>query len=325
MKHALTLFSLVLLLLLAACGQEDTPAPLPTQASAAAPPAAPGETAAPTIEPTATAVPPTPTPVIPRAATVNGEPLYLSVYEQELARYEQAQAQSTFPPDPEYRRLVLDALIESLLIRQAAAAAGIAVSPEAVDAQLAELRAAIGSDDDFNAWLAANQWTEAEFREALANEMVTGEMRDRVTASVPRVAEQVNARYLQVDNAALAQELRQRAVAGDDFAFLARQNSLDRITGENGGLLGFFARGSLLLPQVEEAAFALQPGEISEVIAVTDPNGLQTFYIVQVIERDPQRTLEADMQYVLLQRAFAEWLADLRQQAEIIIEVNVNS
>lgn len=325
MKHVLTLFSMLLLLLLAACGQEDTPAAPPTPAAAAEVPSQPGETSAPAAEATATAVPPTPTPTIPRAATVNGEPIYLSDYERELARYEQAQAQSEFPPDPEYRRLVLDALIESLLVQQAATAAGITVSPETVDAELAELRAAIGSDESFNAWLEANQWSEAEFREALAAELVTGLMRDRVTAAVPRVAEQVNARYLQVDDAALAGELRQRALAGDDFAFLARQNSLDRISGENGGLLGYFARGSLLLPQVEEAAFALQPGEISEVIAVTDPNGRQTFYLVQVVARDPQRPLEADMQYALLQNAFSAWLAELWQQAEIVIEVNVNS
>lgn len=322
MKPFLSLLSLLLLLFLAACGQEDAPAPEPTPATAAELPAMPGEPAPPVEEPTATAVPPTPTPTIPRAATVNGEPLYLSVYEQELARYEQAQAQAAFPADPEYRRLVLDALVESMLVRQAAAAAGIVVSPETVDAELAELRAAIGSDEQFNAWLEANQWSEEEFREALAAELVTGLMRDRVTASVPRVAEQVNARYLQVDDAALAAELRQRAVAGDDFAFLARQNSLDRITGENGGLLGYFARGSLLLPEVEEAAFALQPGEISEVIAVTDPNGRQTFYLVQVVAREPQRPLEADMQYALLQNAFSAWLEELWQQAEVVIEVN---
>lgn len=326
MKQLRGIFILgLIMLLLAACGK-DTDSASPTSAPlAVASPneAAPEQTAPPTAVPTDTAVPPTPTPTEPLAATVNGQPLYLSVYEQELARYEQAQSQTeTAVPNPDYHDQVLQALIERVLIAQAAQAAGIVVTPAMVDEKLAELRTAAGGDDSFNAWLATNQWTEAEFREALAAEMIAGQMRDQVTADVPRVVEQVRARYIQVDDAALAQEVWQRAQNGDDFAFLAQQYSLDRVTGDIGGDLGFFARGSLLVTAVEEAAFALQPGQVSDVVAVTADDGRQTFYIVQLIERDPQRGLEPDMQYALLQADFAAWLADLWQQADIVLMVN---
>jgi len=326
MKQLRGIFILgLLLLLLAACGK-DTDVSAPTSAplvSVSPNETAPEQTAPPTAVPTDTAVPPTPTPTEPLAATVNGQPLYLSVYEQELARYEQAQSQmATAVPNPDYHDQVLQALIERVLIAQAAQAAGIVVTPAMVDEKLAELRTAAGGDDSFNAWLTTNQWTEAEFREALAAEMIAGQMRDQVTADVPRAVEQVRARYIQVDDAALAQEVWQRAQNGDDFAFLAQQYSLDRVTGDNGGDLGFFARGSLLVPAVEEAAFALQPGQVSDVVAVTGDDGRQTFYIVQVIERDPQRALEPDMQYALLQADFAAWLADLWQQADIVLMVN---
>lgn len=311
------------LLLLAACRQEDTPS-LPTSLPTAVIEAAAVQTE-PVATPTETAVPPTATPTEPLAATVNGAPLYLSVYEQELARYEQSEPQTDpAAQNADYRDLVLQALIERLLIAQAAEAAGIQVTPAMVDEKLVELRSAAGGDDSFNTWLEANRWTEEEFREALAAEMVAGQMRDAVTADVPRTVEQVNARYLQVDDAALAQELWQRAQNGDDFAFLAQQNSLDRVTGENGGELGFFARGSLLVPAVEEAAFALQPGEISNVITATGVDGRQTYYLVQGIERDPQRRLEPDMQYTLLQAAFETWLSDLWQQADIALMVNTD-
>jgi len=315
------------LILLTACRQDETTA-LPTSQPTAAAETAAGEAAPVAAEaevvPTETAVPPTPTPTEPLAATVNGAPLYLSDYEQELARYEQADTETDASQNTDYRDQVLQALIERMLIAQAAEAAGITVSPEMVDDKLAELRSAAGDEASFNAWLEANRWTEEEFREALAAEMVAGQMRDQVTADVPRTTEQVNARYIQVNDAALAQDLWQRAQNGDDFAFLARQNSVDRVTGENGGELGFFARGSLLVPAVEEAAFALQPGEISDVITVTEADGRQTYYLVQVIERDPQRRLEPDMQYTLLQTAFESWLADLWQQADIALMVNTS-
>jgi parvulin-like peptidyl-prolyl isomerase len=313
------------LLLLVACARDEA-ASSPTPLAMATIPA--GETTAvqmtaPVATPTDTAVPPTPTPTPPLAATVNGAPILLTDYEAELARYEQAQGQFVLTPATgNYRRQVLDALIERELIAQAAEAAGIVVTPEMVADRLAELQAAAGGVENFQAWLNANQWTETEFQAALAQEMVAGLIRDQVTADVPRTVEQVNARYIQVDDAAVADNLRQRALAGDDFAFLAQQNSLDRVTGENGGELGFFARGSLLVPAVEEAAFALQPGEVSEVIAATAVDGRQTFYIVQVIAREPQRRLEADMLYTSLQTAFESWLAGLWQQADVMVMVN---
>ena len=43
-------------------------------------------------------------------------------------------------------------------------------------------------------------------------------------------------------------------LAGDDFAFLAQQNSLDNVTSQNGGELGFFTRNSLLVPEVKGVA-----------------------------------------------------------------------
>ena len=139
----------------------------------------------------------------------------------------------------------------------------------------------------------------------------------RVTAGVPDTAEHVRARYIQVDDAALAQSLLDRARAGDDFAFLAQQNSVDRVTGEIGGDLGFFAAGSLLVPEVEAAAFALQPEEISDLIAATNADGTTTYYIIQVTEREADRALGVDAYQARLQAAFDDWLAQLRAAATI--------
>jgi len=263
---------------------------------------------------TSTPVPPTPTPTEPLAALVNGEQITLVAFERELARFTAAQPDV---PAADATQQVLDALIERQLIAQAAAAEGIAVAPDAVAAKLTELRATYATPAEFDAWLQTNGYTEDEFREALAVEMIIGEMTTRVTADVPTTAEQVRARYIQIDDAALAQNVLDRARAGDDFAFLAEQNSVDRVTAEIGGDLGFFARGSLLVPEVEAAAFALQPEEISNVIAVTGADGKTTYYIIQVTERDPERELTADATSALWQATFSEWLDGLWAAATI--------
>lgn len=69
----------------------------------------------------------------------------------------------------------------------------------------------------------------------------------------------------------LADSVRARAVAGEDFATLAREYSQDKATASKGGDLGTLGRGDLA-PALEKAAFALEPGQISQV--VESPYGL---------------------------------------------------
>lgn len=56
-----------------------------------------------------------------------------------------------------------------------------------------------------------------------------------------------------------------RLAAGEDFAELAKELSDDAGTKDQGGDLGFFERGQMVKP-FEEAAFALEPGVVSEPV-----------------------------------------------------------
>lgn len=62
-----------------------------------------------------------------------------------------------------------------------------------------------------------------------------------------------------------ASEVRERALAGEDFAVLAREYSEDRGSAPDGGDLGEFSRAQMV-KAFSDAAFALEPGGVSEVV-----------------------------------------------------------
>jgi parvulin-like peptidyl-prolyl isomerase len=76
-----------------------------------------------------------------------------------------------------------------------------------------------------------------------------------------------------------AEEVLKRVRAGEDFATLAKQYSTDPGSKDKGGDLGWFGTGQMIA-EFEKAAFALKPGEVSDVVQT--PYG---FHIIKLEER----------------------------------------
>ena len=94
---------------------------------------------------------------------------------------------------------------------------------------------------------------------------------------------------------ARAESARARVAGGEDFAAVAALVSEDTGTSATGGDLGFFARGDND-PALDEAAFALEVGEMSDV--VRSPYG---FHVIRVEEK--QAAVEATFESTRLELA----------------------
>ncbi len=319
----------ILVLVLAACASRAQPTrtsrPLAAEATPAAQttpadPTAAGSQEATAPPPTSDVPPtPTPTPPAPLAALVNGEYVFLADYERRVQQYEQALLDQGMDPNTaegkellaESRKDVLEGMVDSVLMEQGAATLGLAISDQELEDQLASDIKAGGGQAAFDEWLQATGQTRDDYKEMLRQSLLAQRVMEVVSAGVSSEAEQVHARHIVVETEEEAEGIVAALEEGADFADLAQQHSVDAATKDNGGDLGWFPRG-LIAAELDSAAFALQPGEVSAPIRLGEG-----YHIVQVLEREAARPLSEEMQMDLQRAMFEQWLEELRAKAQI--------
>jgi peptidyl-prolyl cis-trans isomerase C len=252
---------------------------------------------------------PTPTEA-PLAARVNGEGISLAEYEAELKRYQSGLEQLGEQYNSELaKQEVMDELNAQTLFAQAAAAQNYFVDEVDLQVKIDQYAEAVGGQDALQTWIIENFYDSDSFRAAVSRDMAVIWMRNYLIAQVPQKTEQIHARQILVNSENEAIGIQRQLEVGTLFKSLAF--SYDPLTG---GELGWFPRGYLLQPEVENIAFSLQAGQYSGIIPT-----IYGFHIVEVIEVDPLHLLSKDAQLFMQRQALEDWLNTQIEQSAIEI------
>ncbi|HHX63794.1 MAG TPA: hypothetical protein GX702_02775 [Chloroflexi bacterium] len=213
---------------------------------------------------------------------------------------------------------VIEQMVSMEVLRQRAASEDMLPGEDEIRQTSDEIQAEILMYGDYESWdefMELNQITDDVYRSIVEESIILEKLVDKY-AQVGEM-EQINASHILVEDEELAQDLLEQIGDGADFAELAREHSQDTGSAEKGGELGWFPRG-VMVPEFEEAAFALQPGEVSDVVS-TDFG----FHIIKITGREV-RALEPYLEQEFQNRMFNAWVAEIVQEADIEVHVQTD-
>ena len=182
-----------------------------------------------------------------------------------------------------------------------------------VNAALNDLKANLPSTTTYNKFLSQDNISNSDVLAMLAIVVRRNNMQNYLATLKVSPTYQVLARWMSIDTQAHAQKVLSELKQGGDFAKLAKQNSLDTNTSNQGGSLGWLARGQLAESQsqaiVEDWIF--DPHRyINETSPIILENG--DYHIVQILAIDPSRTVDPTTLQALKTNALSDWLLMIR-------------
>jgi len=155
-------------------------------------------------------------------------------------------------PETTRRRVLVEFMIENQLYAEAAETEKLGTGPD-FEKRMAFWRQRALRDAYF----------EKSVKASIGVEAAKAIYDDKVKQLPPE--DEVQARHILVSSEDEAKKLIGRAEKGEDFAKLAEEASGDAGSKAQGGMLGYFGKGQMV-PQFEEAAFAMKKGEISKPV-----------------------------------------------------------
>lgn len=294
--------------------EDQKPADQPAAAAAAQP--AGTEAGKPATPP---APPPKPVPAtLPGViARVNGQDVTKADFDRLLKQLEM-QAGRPVPAErrDEIYRGIIDQLVTYTVLVQETKARKVNVTEaeakKITDARIQELRKQVPNEAEFKKALAERDMTLARLRDDIRKDIAIGRMIEEEMARMPPPSDAdikayydknpdefsgVRAAHILIrpegfDEASkkkartTAEDIQKQAKGGADFAELAKKHSADG-SAQQGGDLGFFTKGQMV-PEFSNAAFSMQPGQISDVVETQFG-----FHVIKVIERKDVPLAEA--------------------------------
>ena len=178
----------------------------------------------------------------------------------------------------------LDQLINIKLLLQKADSLGIKVEQSEVDSQASLLKVRFKDDAAFEDFLNTQGVTLDAVKENIMsqlkiNRLLEQEILSKVEISGSEIEDffeknkaafmpaegQIRARHILVKTEEEANAIAEQLKKSGDFTALTKEKSLDVVSGEKGGDLGFFSKEDVV-PEFGRAAFALKVGEVSKPV-----------------------------------------------------------
>jgi foldase protein PrsA len=159
------------------------------------------------------------------------------------------------------------------------------VTDKEVDAEYKKSEEQLG--ESFDQFLQQNNQTKDSYRKVIRLNLLQEKALtdgvdvtdEEIKAQYERQGTELNARHILVADEETANKVKKELDEGGDFAKLAEKYSTDPGSAANGGSLDWFGTGAMV-PEFEDAAYALKVDEISE--PVQSQHG---FHIIQVLEK----------------------------------------
>lgn len=229
------------------------------------------------------------------------------------------------------REKLLDMLVDERLQLNKAKELGITVTDEEVNSNIENTKKYFDTEEKFNEYLKGQGMDLEYFKQSVRKELIKSKLNEKLTANVTVTDDEVKVYYdthqnefmkvkashVLLDTKEEAEKILARAKAGEDFAELAKQYSKDPSAKENSGNLDYFGHGDMVEP-FEKAAFALKPGEISDVVQ-TDFG----FHVIKVEDskldkfEDVKEQLKATMLSEKKNTEFDKLLQDMRKSSNV--------
>jgi parvulin-like peptidyl-prolyl isomerase len=261
-----------------------------------------------------------------------GNDFLISFYQQQLAQLEATLAGL---PDA-----TLEELIEDKLIAEKATEVGLSVTAaevrDSINQQLGEAAAQQSQepiseagevetatpipqqqlDEIYGRILANMGLSDKQFSAIMQRSLLRDKVQDLLASRVVTTGLVIHAQLIQVDAEGAALATLERIEGGEEFALVAQEVSSDTLTAESGGDLGWITTGQLSNrygDAVEQAAFALEPGDLKVV------ENLERFYLIQVVGRDENGPLPEEVISQRQRTALTDWLAARREAPDVAI------
>lgn len=153
-------------------------------------------------------------------------------------------------------------------------------------------------------------YSAADLRSLIRRQLLRQKVFDAVTKEISGTSEKVWARHILVADEETAKKVAEELKAGGNFADLAKQYSTDDSNKDNGGDLGWFAKGAMV-KEFEDAAYALEIGQISDPVKTTFG-----YHIIQVLGHE-DRPLDSSELQQAKQTKYSEWLENAKTELNV--------